>query len=48
MPRTASITRHPYLPDCEVKFYGREHGQLCDSEGYAVIDADGARIYICK
>lgn len=34
--------------DCEVTFYGGggEWGQLIDGDGYAVIDGDGARIYI--
>lgn len=33
---------------CEIEFCGGggEYGQLLDSEGYAVIDADGARIYV--
>lgn len=37
-----------FPPDCEIEFYGGggEYGQLYDSEGYAVIDADGARIYV--
>ncbi len=34
--------------DCEIEFYGGggEYGQLLDSEGCALIDADGARIYV--
>lgn len=37
-----------FPPGCEIEFYGGggEYGQLYDSEGYAVIDADGARIYV--
>lgn len=37
-----------FPPDCEIKYYegGGEYGQLLDSEGYAVIDADGAKIYV--
>ena len=37
-----------FPPDCEIEFYGGggEYGQLLDSEGYAVIDADGARVYV--
>lgn len=36
-----------FPPGCEIEFYGGggEYGQLYDSEGYAIIDADGARIY---
>ena len=32
----------------KIEFYGGggEYGQLYDSEGYAIIDADGARIYV--
>ena len=37
-----------FPPGCEIEFYGGggEFGQLYDSEGYAIIDADGARIYV--
>ena len=37
-----------FPPGCEIEFYGGggEYGQLYDSEGYAVIDADGARVYV--
>ena len=37
-----------FPPGCEIEFYGGggEYGQLYDSEGYAIIDADGARIYV--
>ena len=37
-----------FPPDCEIEFYGGggEYGQLLDSEGYAVIDDDGARVYV--
>lgn len=33
---------------CEVEFYGGggQWGQLLDGDGYAVIDGDGARVYI--
>ena len=33
---------------CEVEFYGSggSFGQLYDSSGYAILDADGARIYV--
>lgn len=33
---------------CEIEFYGGggEYGQLCDGEGYALIDSEGARIYV--
>lgn len=33
---------------CEVEFYGGggQWGQLLDGDGYAVVDGDGARIYI--
>lgn len=37
-----------FPPDCEIEFYGGggEYGQLFDSEGYSLLDADGARIYV--
>lgn len=37
-----------FPPDCEITFYGGggEYGQLYDSDGYAILDADGARIYV--
>ena len=37
-----------FPPDCEIEFYGGggEYGQLFDSEGYALLDANGARIYV--
>lgn len=33
---------------CEITYYGGggEYGQLYDSEGYAIIDRDGAKIYV--
>lgn len=33
---------------CDITYYGGggEYGQLYDSEGYAIIDRDGARIYV--
>lgn len=37
-----------FPPDCEIEYYegGGEYGQLLDSEGYAIVDADGAKIYV--
>ena len=37
-----------FPPNCEIKFHGGggEYSQLYDSEGYAIIDADGARIFV--
>lgn len=34
--------------DCEVEFYGEggSFGQLYDSDGYAILDADSTRIYV--
>ena len=34
--------------DCEIEFYGigGSFGQLYDSSGYAILDADSARIYV--
>lgn len=37
------------FPDeCRIEFYGKssEYGQLCDSEGYEIIDSTAARIYV--
>lgn len=37
-----------FPPDCEVEFYGEggSFGQLYDSDGYAILDADSTRIYV--
>lgn len=35
-----------FPPDCEIEFYGGNFGQLYDSEGFAVIDSGGARVYV--
>ena len=48
IPAYCTYYETSFPPDCEVQFYGGggDYGQLFDGDGYAVLDGDGARIYI--